>query len=486
MATDPRGDDPARRRDVEGLFGRYRAVIDDWPAFVEALFTRPDAVVWANPLRLDRAELARLFAHAGMASSPLAWDPWSLRLAGVERPGLHWGHWAGLYYVQEEASILPARMLAPRPGERVLDLCAAPGSKTTRLALALENRGTLIANDRNVQRTAAISAAIARLGLVNVTITVGDGSTYPLETGPFDAILVDAPCSAEGAASKNAAWRTPDPDFRAFVVGTQRALLRRAIQLCRAGGRIVYSTCTFAPEENEAVLDAILREHEGLVRVVPFEPIEGLRTSAPLDEWNGKRFVPEVAGAVRLWPHVSGTGGFFAVRLEKLGASDDRVPAARSVREWGIDPTQSENLQRFIAMFGLGEDTFVGHRLLTEGRLARLVADDHEVPIGPRLVSTGLPVTRNRAHTAKLSTAGGLAFGRRATQRVVELDAAGTAAFQAREVVALPAGAPRGYVIARREGHPLGLGLVREHDGHAQLHSELPTGWSRSASGRSE
>ncbi len=483
MSVDPRGNGATGRRDVEGLFGRYRAVVDDWPAFVDALFTRPDPVVWANPTRLDRDALARLFADAGIASSPLPWDPWSLRLADVERPGLHWGHWAGLYYVQEEASILPARLLAPRPGERVLDLCAAPGSKTTRLAFALENRGTLVANDRNVQRTAAISAAIARLGLVNVTLTVGDGSTYPLETGPFDAILVDAPCSAEGAASKNTAWRRPDPGFRAFVVGTQRALLRRAIGLCRVGGRVVYSTCTFAPEENEAVLDLILREHEGAVRVVPFQPIEGLRTSPPLTEWNGQRFLSEVAGAVRLWPHVSGTGGFFAVELEKLGTPDTRVPAARPVTEVGFDPRRSDNLQRFIDMFGLDQDVFAGLRLLTDGRLARLVADDHQIPIGPRLVSTGLPVTRNRAHTAKLSTAGGLAFGRHATARVVDLDGPGATAFQAREPVPVPLDLARGYVIARVAGHPLGLGLIRERDGDAHLHSEFPTGWSRSATG---
>lgn len=480
---DPRGESPASRRDAERLFGRYREVVEDWPAFVEALFHRPDPVVWANPAKLEREELARLFADAGIASSPVGWEPTALRLHEVARPGLHWGHWAGLYYVQEEASLVPVRLLAPRPGERVLDLCAAPGSKTARLALALGNRGTLVANDRSGPRMNAVSAAIARLGLVNVTCTTGDGSTYPLEAGPFDAILVDAPCSAEGAASKNASWRSFDPDFRAFVVGTQRALLRRAAQLCRPGGRIVYSTCTFAPEENEGVLDAVLRELEGALRVLPFTPLEGLCTSPPLAEWSGRRFLPEVSGAARFWPHVSGTGGFFAALLEKDGSGSTEVCAEASVS--GIHPRENETLRRFVDMFGLGDDALDGHRLLTDGRLARLVADDHRIPVGPRLVSTGLPVTRNRVRSAKLSTAGGLALGARATRRVAQLDVQGAEAFQARRAVPV-VDLPPGYVIARVGRHPLGLGLVRASEDGLRLESEFPTGWSQAATGRGE
>lgn len=482
---DPRGETLGARRDVERVFGRYRELAGDYAAFVEALGRPLDPVVWANPARLDASELASLFADGGVASAPVTWEPGALRLPGVKRPGLHFGHGAGLYYVQEEASLLPARLLDARPGERVLDLCAAPGSKTARLAVAMRSRGTLVANDRSVQRMAAVSAAIARLGLTNVTCTIGDGATYPLEAGPFDRVLVDAPCSAEGNAARNASWRAPDPEFRAWVSGQQRALLRRAARLCREGGRVVYSTCTLAPEENELVLDAVLRELDGALRVVPLEPIEGLRTSPPVEVWEGRTLVREVRHARRLWPHVSGTGGFFVAVLEKQtpASGGDGVP----VRSIGTDPREDPSLARFTEAFGLPEDVFDGHVLLSRGRHARLVADDHLVPSGPRHVATGLPVTRNRVGSgAKLSTAGALAFGRRASRRVLELDSREAARFQARDPVLVGAArveVERGYVLARNAGHPLGLGLLRAGEGGIVLASEYPTAWSRTTSG---
>lgn len=476
------------RRDTERVYGRYRELVGDWPSFADALRAPLDPVVWASPARLDRDELARIFADDGVRSSPLAWDRTALRLHDVARPGLHWGHWAGLYYVQEEASLLPARLLDARPGERVLDLCAAPGSKTARLALAMQCRGTLVANDRNLQRMAAISAVISRLGLVNVTCTNTDGARFPIEAGPFDRVLVDAPCSAEGNAFKNASWRGSDPGFRAHATGVQRALLRRAALLCRVGGRIVYSTCTFAPEEDEAVVDAVLRELDGALRVVEVDPIDGLSVSPGIDSWNGTTFAPELRDTLRLWPHRSGTGGFFAAVLEKVAPIPGEAGSCSATPVAGTDPREHAALSLFASAFGLGDAAFDGHRVLTTGQYARLIADDHVIPSGVKLVSTGMPMTRNHAHGAKLSTAGALAFGRRATRRVVEIDRSDAPRFEARETMHLPRApddAPHGYVIVRADGHPLGLGLVREDEHGARLESEFPGPWSRMASGRS-
>lgn len=477
------------RRDAERAFGRYREIIGDFAAFTDALDASPPTVVWAHPARIEREALAALFASDGIESAPLAWDAHALVLSGVHRPGKHWAHWAGLFYVQEAASLLAPRALDPRPGERVLDLCAAPGGKTARIALALANRGTVVANDRSIERLAALSATIARLGLLNVTCTVGDGTSYPLEAGPFDAVLVDAPCSAEGNAQKNAAWRTPDPAFRAWVSGVQRALLRRAASLCRPGGRIVYSTCTFAPEENEAVVDAVVRESDGALRVVPIDAIEGLAVSPGLTEWEGARFLPELRFAARLWPHVSGTGGFFVARIERRAEDTTDAGFCEPPERLGIDARQSELLARFAARFGMGEDAFEGLRLVDAGRYARVVADGHRVPVGPRIVSTGLPIARRAsAGAGKLSTAGALAFGRRATKCIADVEQRGAYAFQAREVLAIPAEArtdiERGYVLVRFGEHPLGLGMVRSLDGIRRLESEIPSAWARTATGR--
>lgn len=456
--------------DLEAVYERYRGAVDDWPALVAAIATARPRVIWAHPSRIDRDALAAIL---DVPARPIAWHSRALAVPPETPIGGHWTHAAGLFYVQEEASMIPVRVLDPQPGECILDLCAAPGSKTAQIALALGNRGTLVANDRNAGRLAATSATIARLGLCNVTCTVGDGTRFPLDAGRFDAVLVDAPCSAEGGSPR----KHPRPDFRERIARLQAALLERAASLCRPGGRIVYSTCSLAPEENEAVVDTVLREHPEL-RLQPIAPISGLVTSPGLTAWAGRRFLPAIGGALRTWPHRSGTGGFFVARLEKDPGAMAGVDRSTPVVELGADACESEVLRSFADHFGLGACAFAGHRILESGRFARLVADDHRVPAGVALVATGLPVTRNRVKGPKLSTGGALAFGRSATRQVVELSVREGAAYQRREALRIdpPADARQGYVLVRSGGHPLGLAQLRR-EGEARLVSEFPSAW---------
>jgi 16S rRNA C967 or C1407 C5-methylase (RsmB/RsmF family) len=213
---------------------------------------------------------------------------------------------------------MPVRMLAPHAGHRVLDLCAAPGNKTVQLALVLGNRGTLIANDIKMVRLSAVHDQCRRLGLLNVSTTGHDGSVYPVDDAQFDRILVDAPCTAEGKARRGY-MRASKPGFRSWVAGQQRALLRRALELCRPGGRIVYATCTFAPEENEAVISDLLTTMDGRVRAIaPDFEVPG---AAPgLASFDGARYHRDLRHARRLWPQRTDTGGFFAVTLERIDA----------------------------------------------------------------------------------------------------------------------------------------------------------------------
>ena len=470
---------------MERVFGRYRPIVSSFDAFTDALLAPLPAVVWANPERVTPEALASQLAADGIRSEPLAWEPSAMRLLDVERPGLHWAHAAGLYYVQEEASLVPVRLLDPRPGDRVLDLCAAPGSKTARIAFALENRGTVVANDRSAPRLAAMSAAIGRLGIRNVTCTVMDGTIYPLSAGRFDKVLVDAPCSAEGTAHKSSAWRREQDDFRRWIPGIQRALLERGLRLCRPGGRVVYSTCTLAPEENEAVVDAVVKKLGGRARVVPVAPIEGLALSPALAEWNGTRFSPEVTNAVRLWPHVGRTSGFFIAVIEKDPDAPEEETADEStpIDALAADARAHPVLARFRDAFGLTDDAFAHHRLLEWGRNARLVPDDHRMPAHARHVSSGLVVTRNRVDSPKLSTGGGMSLGRGASRQLVQLDAASVARYHAREAVALADAeligcAKDGYSVVRVGAHALGLGRVVRVDGQDELVSEFPKAWT--------
>lgn len=326
----------AARERAARAFGRYRGLIPDWSAFLGCM-TRPlPATVWANPLRTSRDAVAALLTEAGERPQPVAWDPFALRLPAEFAAGSHWGLLAGLYQSQEEVSRLPVHLLDPRPGERVLDLCAAPGNKTAQIAVAMANTGTVIANDVQRGRLTAVRQAVKRLGLFNVATLVRPGQEFPLRAGAFDRVLVDAPCSCEGTWRKGA-WRREDAPRlvddaeRAWLAARQLALLRRALRLCRPGGRIVYSTCTFAPEENEAVLDTALAG--GGVRVLPLPELPCAVRPGRL-EWQGRQYDPQLRHAARILPD-GPWEGFFIALLEK-----ESVPRLAGIDHKGTKGTK--------------------------------------------------------------------------------------------------------------------------------------------------
>ncbi|MDT8436168.1 MAG: RsmB/NOP family class I SAM-dependent RNA methyltransferase, partial [Gemmatimonadota bacterium] len=210
---------------------------------------------------------------------------------------------------------MAAPVLGPRPGERVLDLCAAPGGKTTHMADLMGDRGCLVAVEPNEGRIRALAGNIYRTGHLNILTMAADGRFLP-GGAAFDRVLVDAPCSAEGTLRARGGAVRPRPEsFRAYVTRLQEALLRRAVELAAPGGTILYSTCTFAPEENEAVVDAVLRDLP-----VDLEPAGLDVPHAPgLERFEDRRYDPRLALAARVYPHHLDSGGLFLARLRKTG-----------------------------------------------------------------------------------------------------------------------------------------------------------------------
>ncbi len=295
---------------------RYRPLVDDWPAFIDALSRPLPVCVWTNTLRTDRETVYDWLHREGLSPRTLSWNSSAFRLGSDSRPGNRLPYQAGLYHVQEEAAMLPAVLLEPRPEERILDLCAAPGNKTAQIAVSMHNRGSLIANDRSEGRLHILRTTLARLGIVNTSTTVFDAVKYP-GNELFDCILLDGPCSCEGTSRKHpAVLRTSTPQ-RACHMGNRLALmLRRAVQLCRPGGRIAYSTCTYAPEENEAVIDEMLNRYGDRLSVVQTS-LEGFTASPGITEWQGSRYDSQVRNTLRIWPHQNDTGGFYVALLQK-------------------------------------------------------------------------------------------------------------------------------------------------------------------------
>jgi NOL1/NOP2/sun family putative RNA methylase len=218
----------------------------------------------------------------------------------------------GLLYAQGLESILPVLALDPRPHQRVLDLCAAPGSKTSQIAMLMQNQGLLRANEPVRQRLYRLKAVLQLTG-AQAQISSTDGRRLKVHDGAFDRILVDAPCSCEGRFIMN------DPKSFAYwsvrkikeMSHKQKGLLLNASRLLSPGGILVYATCTFAPEENEEVVDWFLRKTDGRFELAPWKP-EGISTYPCLAQWQKRDYDARIREAVRILPDERLEGFFIA------------------------------------------------------------------------------------------------------------------------------------------------------------------------------
>ena len=230
-------------------------------------------------------------------------------------------HLLGYYYVQEIASMLPILALKPKPRELVLDLAAAPGSKTSQMAAEMENIGTIIANDVSIGRLKILASNMERCGATNAILTKKEGialcKRLKQEGFLFDKILVDAPCSGEGTLRSSSAtaimW---NPKTIRSLSRLQKGLLTSALEILRPGGEIVYSTCTHAPEENEEVVDFVLNEFKGIVKVeeikLPIKCRSGLTT------WLDNQYSKQIEKSCRIYPQDNDTEGFFLAKIRRI------------------------------------------------------------------------------------------------------------------------------------------------------------------------
>ena len=220
-------------------------------------------------------------------------------------------HALGYYYVQEAASMIPPLVLEPQENEIILDMCAAPGSKTSQIAQMVNNTGILMANDDKGMRLASLGINLQRIGATNTVITLGKGEN--LRGMQFDRILLDAPCSGTGTIRKSVKtllmW---NPMTIKHLQSTQKRLILTAFSLLKPGGVLVYSTCSSEPEENEEVVDYLLSK-ESSAKVYEIDlPIK--RTPA-VEEFEGKKYNPEVKKCLRIWPQDNDTDGFFVAKI---------------------------------------------------------------------------------------------------------------------------------------------------------------------------
>ena len=278
---------------------------DETEAFLAAMNGPPVRGIRMNPLR---PETERPFRDAG---ERIPWCATGWELPAGSPAGSTIAHEAGTFYLQEPGAMIPAEVLQARPGERILDLCAAPGGKSTQIGAAMRGEGLLICNEPIPKRAAVLSRNIERMGITNAIVV----SAWPellADKWPagFDGVMVDAPCSGEGMFRREPETRSEwTPEKAAGCVPRQRAILEAAAKLVRPGGRMVYATCTFHPAENEEQISGFLEAHP-----------EFRQEAFRLPEIDGKD------GMFTCWPHWTRGEGQFVCLMRRTGDEPARLP----------------------------------------------------------------------------------------------------------------------------------------------------------------
>jgi NOL1/NOP2/sun family putative RNA methylase len=296
---------------------------EDFEAFHKIIHEKPVNAIRCNTLKMSPSELKKRLEEKGwQVKQPFLDYPEVMIVESELEPGALGSsreHILGYYYIQEISSMLPILALKPEPGEIILDLCASPGSKTTQMSARMENKGTIIANDVDLGRIIILGTNLERCGCMNIIVTRHDGVILCEKLKKlgirFDKILLDVPCSGEGTTrSSPKTFIIWNPKMIEKMSRIQRKLASSAIPLLKEGGEVVYSTCTYTPEENERNVDFLIDNFNLEIQELnlPLKCREGIT------EWQGEKFNPEVKKACRIYPQDNDTEGFFLCKMRKV------------------------------------------------------------------------------------------------------------------------------------------------------------------------
>lgn len=334
---------------------------EEYEAFLAGFGEKRYHALRLNPLKRNgNGESASDYWKPGegrempFALQPVPWEKNGYYYGGQDTPGKHPYHEAGIYYIQEPSAMAPVPYLRVQPGDKVLDLCAAPGGKSTQIAAALQGQGLLVCNEIHPARAKILSENVERMGIRNACVTNETperlASYFPVY---FDKILVDAPCSGEGMFRKNdVACEEWSPENVQLCGERQDEILDRAAEMLRPGGRLVYSTCTFAPMENEGSISRFLSRHpEFTLELMDKTAFGEVGANGALDgkgeylkfageQSEGTGFdSAQLHGTLRIWPHLVQGEGHYAAVLVKAG----EVPADYESRAfYGVEKGISE------------------------------------------------------------------------------------------------------------------------------------------------
>ena len=453
---------------------RYRRFIPDFDDFLAALSRPPARTVRVNTLKATRDEALAWLSD--MNPEPLPWWDLALRVPGSGGLGKKLAHFLGLFYVQDAASMVPPLVLGPRPGERVLDLAAAPGSKTTQMSAMMANTGLVIANDYSRGRVRGLIGNVDRAGCLNVAICRMDGIKLGRElAGTCDRVLVDAPCSAEGTIcrSDQALDRWSPASIEMFG-RVQKGLIVAGYRALVPGGVMVYSTCTIAPEENEGTVAYLLSRYPE-AELLPVE-VDGFRMRPGLAGWEGRDYPGAVRNCRRILPQDNDTEAFFValVRKPEEGTRVQGFQGSRGKTDKprAAGPADREAVGPLVRRFGIPAPVFEPYRTLA-GQGAVFIATPEVMAFDAvRPMRRGIRLCRVFPRSVKPTSWAMQSLGRRASRNVIDLDEDQAAALVNGAQLRPGAGVDveDGFVIVRCRGFVVGVGLFRR----PVLKSQIP------------
>lgn len=435
----------------------------DYPSFLSSILQTSTTGIRINPLKISTLNFEKI---SPWNLNPVDWCSTGYTLPpdveSINRfpPGKHPYHAAGLYYLQEPSAMAPVEFLDPQPGDRVLDLAAAPGGKTTQIVSRMENTGLLVANEIHPRRVWALAENLERWGARN-TIILNENPDRLLNIFSlyFDRILLDAPCSGEGMFRKSASAREDwSPEHVRKCATRQSDLLEKATKMLRPGGILVYSTCTFSPLENEAVIAEFLNNHpEFSLLECPSRP--GFMQGRP--DWAGA-VRPEIAlqleRTVRLWPHKINGDGHFIARLQRIGWPSPGKSC--NIEKAKIPPEQRKVFQEFCKT-NLRPDVGFDPLLVKGSYLYQAIPGAPDLS-GLHVIHPGWWLgsfrQSRRMGTIRFEPAHALALGLspRNVNQTINLDLGAAVRYLRGESII--AGGTDGWVLICVDSHPIGWG----------------------------
>lgn len=307
-----------------GFKQRYEDLLgDEYEKFIEYSFSYLRRCIRVNTLKISVEDLKkRLEKRWHLKPIPWCKEGFWISFKGDDKQEMRFDignlveHALGYIYVQESASMIPPVVLEPKAGELVLDMCAAPGSKTSQIAAMMENKGMVVANDRQSTRLQPLSVNLQRVGAKNAIITRMNGQSFSKKNIAFDRILVDAPCTGTGTIRKS--MKVLDMWSEKLVeriAREQKNLIKSAFRVLKKGGTMVYSTCTQEPLENEYIVNYLLEEFPDAKLLDIDLPI---KRSKVVMSWEGKEFHKDVEKCLRIYPYDNDSEGFFVAKIIKV------------------------------------------------------------------------------------------------------------------------------------------------------------------------